>query len=243
MSAAPVPAPAPPPRPASVPTSALDDPKNMARVALGSEFQEVWNEFLLIWRSIGHISRNFVKGVGFKEVYWTSVGKWETNLGKIYNTGEELLSAFKHNSLKDPSKMVLPCLHALTIFVKYLKLDKKPLPGFDEAWRDIYHYRNLKFKEHWTLVLRHMIDFMALMDSEFNSSGYVVWPYLLASVGGAEVEVAAEKKAAAQKTAAAQRAAITPRTKWYKRRVPAKLTSELTEPHALERMRELLGEI
>ena len=151
------------------------------------------------------------------------------------------MSDFKHNSLKDPSKMVSPCLHALTIFVKYLKLDKKPLPGFDEAWRDIYHYRNLKFKEHWTLVLRHMIDFMALMDPDFEFN--VVCVDVLAKVGRAEVEVAADKKAAAQKTAAAQRAAITPRTKWYKRRVPAKLTSELTEPHALERMRELLGEI
>jgi hypothetical protein len=222
-----------------------DDPKNMARVALRSEFQEVWNEFLRIWRSIGHISRNFVKGVGFKEVYWNSLGKWETNLGEIYNTGETLSAAFNHNSSKDPSKMVSQCLVALTIFVKYLKLDKKPLPGFDEAWRDIYHYRNLKFKEQWTLVLRHMIDFVPLLDPEFEKHfrGAVHWPDVLAKVRAAEVEVAAEKKAAAQKTAAAQRAAITPGTKWYKHRVPAKLTSELTEPHALERMRELLGEI
>ena len=67
--------------------------------------------------------------------------------------------------------------------------------------------------------------------------GVTNWPDVLAKVSAAELEVATER------SATARRAVVASKTKKQRRSVPGRLTSELESPHALARMRGLLGEI
>ncbi len=179
----------------------------------------------------------------YKQIYASHFTKKKTDFGEIYNAGEELLKEFKNSADQNAETMVLPCLRALACFVKFLKWeDKKRFKGFDDSWRDIYHNRNLKFKEQWTLVLRHMIDFLqvwsldeAIMTSYIKIKQDVSWPDVLEKVKAAEAAVAAAK--------APERASISAKTRRARGMFRRHVTSELTEPHALERMRGLLDEI
>ena len=229
-----------------------------AQLTLWSEFEKVWNEFLRIFHSVKQRIRDFSRGVGYKQVYVRFIldkmyeevfTNKKMDFGKIHSAGEELLKQWEHDPesrSSNPEAMVLPCLRALACFVKFLKWeDKTRFEGFDDAWRDIYHHRNLKFKEQWTLVLRHMIDFVRLVyPDEAKLTRYLKsifedynWPNVLAKVAAAEVEVLTER------SAAGRRAVVASKTRQQRRRPPGRLTSELTEPHALERMRGLLCEI
>lgn len=220
-----------------------------AQQDLWCEFENVWNEFRRFFHSVKQSIRDFSRGVGYKQIYGSFFTNKKTDFGKIYKTGEELLKQWNYNPISRKSRpeiMVLPCLRALFRFVKFLKWkDKTRFEGLDDAWRDIYHKRNLKFKEQWTLVLRHMIDFVQLeypdeallkryLNSIFEKHD---WPNVLAKVAAAEMEVATER------SAAARRDVVTNKTRQQRRRPPARLTSELDSPHALERMRGLLCEI
>ena len=198
------------------------------------------------FRSNGQTARGFMRGVAFKEIYGSLLTIKKTPMGKIFNAGENLLNEFQRSSSSDIESIVMSCLRALSCFVKFLKWeDKTRFEGFDDAWRDIYHNRNLKFKEQWTLVLRHMIDFVRLVyPEEVLLKIYLKgifeehdWPNVLAKVAAAEMEVVTER------SAAARRDVVTNKTRQQRRRPPARLTSELDSPHALEWMRGLLCEI
>jgi hypothetical protein len=227
-----------------------DVPKWKAKVALWCEFEKVWNEYLRFFHSVKQSLREFSRGVELMQVYGSYFTKKKTDFGEIYNAGEELLKEFKNSADQNAETMVLPCIRALACFVKFLEWeDKKRFKGFDDSWRDIYHNRNLKFKEQWTLVLRHMIDFVqvwsldeAIMTRYIQIKQDVSWPDVLAKVNAAQAAVQAAAKAA-------ERASISAKTKISAKTNRARgmfrrhVTSELTEPHALERMRGLLGDI
>ena len=134
---------------------------NIAQMALWIEFQTVWNDFNRIFTSTGQIARGLVRGVAFKEISGHIFTRKKIDPGDIDKAAEELLESFTSSEDKYAETMVLPCLKALGCFVKFLKWeDKTRFQGFDDSWRDIYHTRNFKFKEQWTLVLRHMVDFV-----------------------------------------------------------------------------------
>jgi hypothetical protein len=194
--------------------------------------------------------REFSRGVEYKQIYGNIFTNKKTDFGEIYNAGEELLNEFD-NSNQNPETMVLPCVRALACFVKFLKWEYKTrFKGFDDSWRDIYHNRNLKFKEQWTLVLRHMIDFVrqwgldeAILTRFIKIKQDVSWPDVLAKVNAAEAEVAADKPRLQAAAKTAERVSISAKTRRARGMFRRHVTSELTEPHALERMRGLLDEI
>ena len=145
--------------------------------------------------------------------------------------------------------------------------------GLDDSVRDIYNNRNLTFKISWTRVLRKMAEWVRVVypdDVTWNkyletSKEKVNWPEILQKLAPAEQEVKAErgrviaegeqkeiKRQAERDRLQAVKAApvsaktsapVSAKTKRGRGMFSRHIKSELAEPHALARMRGLLGEI
>jgi hypothetical protein len=187
----------------------------------------------------------------------------KSDLGEFYKAGEDFVKTWielDDKRGKDARVYVPACLAALTCFVKFLAWDEGTrFKGLDDSMRDIYHNRNLGFKTAWTRVLRGMVLWVRLVYPDegtwnkyletVNTKEKVNWADILHKLEAAEKEVVVERAAETKRQAESDRlkavkpVSVSARTKKGRGMFGKFVKSELGEPHALARMRGLLGAI
>jgi hypothetical protein len=157
---------------------------------------------------------------------------------EFIRTAKTFKTNMSNNNFERVSDCV-QCCTALTSFVKFLACEK-PYTGFDDRFRGIFNTRHLDFKNGWVNALRGIVRYTEGLYSndktawdDFLKTRNINWTDIQHKLDAAETQVRIENIAATAKKKAPWRRIFGTSTR----------RSELAEPHALERMRGLLGEI
>jgi hypothetical protein len=222
------------PRPAA--DARVGNERKMRSQMLGT-FKFAWREYVRIFNKersfVGDLYNGRIKLLG----HITKVDEGEfIRTSKTFRTN---MSNYDFERVYD----CVQCCTALTCFVKFLACDK-PYPGFDDRFRGIFKTRHLDFKNAWVNALREMVKYTEGLYSNDETAWHdllktrnINWTDIRRKLVAAEAQVHIENITATVKSNAKNEAPRRTIFGTYTRR------SELAEPHALERMRGLLGEI
>ena len=227
-----------------------DDPRMEAKAAMCSVFIAAWREYLRIDASVGNAARDILKGRRFVENVRSILTRRARSRGEFYTAGHIFVKQAQVLGLRAaaPEGLVLPCLQALTCFVKFLTWDNSTrfvFKGLRDSVRDVYNNRNFEFKQQWTRALRSMVDWVRTVYPEayLQALPGVDYADIRRRVAAAEAEVQTESERlkAVAKTAAV--ADVSAKTKRGRGAFDRFNTAEVEKEHVLGRMRGLLAEL